>query len=376
MDFTSNKEPSAADKPTETTSSGLDLESAIESQRQDKQPGQNPNVEKNFSLISLAGIGVVVGNVWPALGGSLQTSIYNGGAPGVIYEYVASSICYFTVATVIAELSSALPSSAGVHLWASITPGRKHGKIVGYLAGYWNCFAWIFAVASITCISLCFGNRIIPLLNIAGLLVILLGATTTIVICATMVNTQDDNPGPASNHDVWVAWEANIGYPDGFVFVAGMLNSAFAMGTPDAAVHLAEEIPNPGKNVPKAIAAQGLLPSDWAFVSYCKRSARIDLAADNSLYLEPVCHVWSDLVDSCSSQRNALFKAPRPYQLQAAHALGEHPSHYCPRDPSGADLPREQHGIQRLRGEFHLVLQLLLCCRAAAASLQPRPAAV
>lgn len=72
-----------------------------------------------------------------------------------------------------------------------------------------------------------------------------------------MVNTEGRSS--ASSHDVWGSWEADIGYPNGFVFTIGMLNGAFAMGTPDAAVHLAEEIPRPSINVPKAIATQYIL---------------------------------------------------------------------------------------------------------------------
>ncbi|KAF7563308.1 hypothetical protein G7046_g817 [Stylonectria norvegica] len=249
----------------------------------------NQKLEKNFSLVSLASIGLVVGNEWPALGGSLLTSIANGGAPGVIYEFIAVSLCYFTVAAVLAELASALPSSSGVHLWASIPSGRRCGRVVGYLAGYWNCLAWVFAEASISCIAgnicvemyaqmhpgfvaqrwhvfvcyllvtwlacavVCFGNSIVPRLNVAGLALILLGALTTIIVCAAMLSK---GTGPASTETVWATWSADIGYPDGFVFIAGMLNGAFAMGTPDATIHLAEEIPRPEIKVPKAIAAQ------------------------------------------------------------------------------------------------------------------------
>lgn len=38
---------------------------------------------------------------------------------------------------------------------------------------------------------------------------------------------------------------------DGFVFLMGMLNSAYAVGTPDCVSHLAEETPNPRVNIPK-----------------------------------------------------------------------------------------------------------------------------
>lgn len=63
-------------------------------------------------------------------------------------------------------------------------------------------------------------------------------------------------PGHASSSFVWTEWSADIGYPNGFVFVAGMLNGAFSVGTPDTTTHLAEEIPYPQRNVPIAILCQ------------------------------------------------------------------------------------------------------------------------
>ena len=39
--------------------------------------------------------------------------------------------------------------------------------------------------------------------------------------------------GHATTAFVWTEWYAEIGYPNGFVFAAGMLNGAFSVGTPD-----------------------------------------------------------------------------------------------------------------------------------------------
>ena len=113
----------------------------------------SPALDKNFNLISRAGIGLVTGNVWPALGGSLLASISNGGAPGVLYEFIAASLCYFCIAAVISELASALPSASGVLLWSSVTAGKTYGSAVGYFAGWWNALAWVFAEASMSSIS-------------------------------------------------------------------------------------------------------------------------------------------------------------------------------------------------------------------------------
>jgi choline transport protein len=44
--------------------------------------GHAQELSRNFNLLSLAGVGLVVGNVWPAIGGSILVAIFNGGPPG------------------------------------------------------------------------------------------------------------------------------------------------------------------------------------------------------------------------------------------------------------------------------------------------------
>ncbi|KAL9624309.1 MAG: hypothetical protein Q9160_001556 [Pyrenula sp. 1 TL-2023] len=71
--------------------------------------------------------------------------------------------------------------------------------------------------------------------------------------------------GHASHSAVWTEWQNATGWSsNGFVFLAGMLNGAFTIGTPDGATHresavlleFAEEVPNAKKNVPKGIACR------------------------------------------------------------------------------------------------------------------------
>lgn len=124
---------------------------------------------------------------------------------------------YWFVAASIAELASAVPSSAGVYQWATMTGGPRWGRVCGFFAGYWNWLAWILGTASmtsilantivqmyalmhpnfvaerwhvfvvyivytwITCPAVCFGNRAMPYLNHAGLFFIVAGFFITIV---------------------------------------------------------------------------------------------------------------------------------------------------------------------------------------------------
>jgi hypothetical protein len=41
--------------------------------------GHVQEVDRTHNLLTLAGVGLVVGNVWPAIGGAILTSLFNGG---------------------------------------------------------------------------------------------------------------------------------------------------------------------------------------------------------------------------------------------------------------------------------------------------------
>ncbi|KAK3116715.1 hypothetical protein LTR53_002624 [Teratosphaeriaceae sp. CCFEE 6253] len=254
--------------------------------------GHVQEVERNFSLLTLTGVGINQGSTWGPAGAAIVIALYNGGPAGVLYEFIVVSVCYWVVAACIAELASAIPSAGGVYHWASVTPGPRWGRIVGFYAGYWNWLGWTLGGASIAsvagnifvqmyaahhpdlvvqpwhiflasviiawlaCFLVCFGNRLMPHLNGIGIFITVAGVFITIIIVAAMPG-HGGRPAHATSAFIWSEWQdTGLGYPKGFVFVAGMLNGAFAVGTPDAVTHLAEEIPNPGLNIPKAIALQ------------------------------------------------------------------------------------------------------------------------
>ena len=159
-----------------------------------------------------------------------------------------------------------------VYHWATITGGR-HGRVIGFFAGWLNFLAWIFATAAtvqidaamltsmyalfhpdytvarwhvfvayiillgISFVLLLFANKILPFVEALGGFLVLLGCFVSIIICAAM-----------SSHNtasfVWEDWQNVSGYEsDGFVFLLGMLNGAYALGGVDVISHMAEEVP-------------------------------------------------------------------------------------------------------------------------------------
>ena len=220
-----------------------------------------------------------------------------------------------------------------------MTGGPKWGKSLGWFAGWWNFFAWVFGAASVslilanqvltmynlfhpdyvperwhvfvvyvimtwTCaLTVMFANRGLPTINNIGLFLILAGVLTTILICAIMPSTT--HSGHATNAAVWTVWSNNTGWSSGFAFLAGMLNGAYAVGTPDCISHLAEEIPSPRSNIPKAILAQmatGFLTGLFYLIAL-SYSINDFSAVLSTTYLNPLGEVY---VQATNSRAGAL----------------------------------------------------------------------
>lgn len=202
-----------------------------------------------------------------------------------------AGLFYLVITTSLAEMASALPSAGGVYHWASVTPGKKAGRVIGFFAGYWNSFAYSFGAASLAavageaivgmyslhhlefepqrwhvficyiivvwlcCAILLFTNRLLPkITNVLAFLVI--GGWFVSVLCVAILPSQGGR-SHASTHFVWKDWQNLTGYSSNvLVFVLGMLNGSFSIGTPDCSTHLAEEIPRPERNIPKAMFTQ------------------------------------------------------------------------------------------------------------------------
>ena len=152
-----------------------------------------------------------------------------------------------------------------------------YGRVSGWFAGWWNFLAWILGltgtaqIVAAQCVSMyalfhdgfviqrwqvfvayliciwagclvtLFANRALPTIESIGGFLVVAGFFVTVLVCAIMPHFKG---GYASTEFVWREWQNQTGYTsNGFTFCLGMLNGAFAVGTPDVITHLAEEIP-------------------------------------------------------------------------------------------------------------------------------------
>lgn len=199
----------------------------------------------------------------------------------------------------IRQFSSSVPTAGGVYHWATIAGGPRWGRMIGFFTGWINFYGWMFDLAALLQITanvsvnlyvvyhqstyvyaawhvyvayllitwLCvaivvFVNRVIPHTQTAGMFFVVVGGIVSIIVIAAMPKQH------ASNYFVWGSFKENniTGWQDGVAFLLGVLNGAFTIGTADAITHMAEELPHPKKDLPKAIGLQIGLGFLYAFV--------------------------------------------------------------------------------------------------------------
>ncbi|KAJ4393144.1 hypothetical protein N0V93_002351 [Gnomoniopsis smithogilvyi] len=260
--------------------------------------GYKDQLKRQYSLLGLSGIAITVDNAWIALGSSISVSIANGGPTGLIFGLIVAASYYSIIGLGLAEFSSSVPTAGGVYHWATIAAGPRWGRMLGFFTGWINFYGWMFDLASLLQITanvsvnlyvvyhqstyvynawqvyvayvlitwLCvvivvFANRLVPYTQKLGMFFVIVGGLVTIIVVAAMPARH------ASNTFVWNSFQENniTGWSSGVAFLCGVLNGAFTIGTPDAITHMAEELPHPKKDLPKAIALQIGLGFLYAF---------------------------------------------------------------------------------------------------------------
>ncbi|KAL4919222.1 amino acid/polyamine transporter I [Aspergillus aurantiobrunneus] len=215
----------------------------------------------------------------------------------VLYGLITVTIFYAFISASLSELASAVPSAGGVYHWSTVVSG-KYGRAAGFFTGYLNACAWLLSASSMSSVLgneavamyllrnpgvewqswqvfivfqivlwmctgiVCFGNRYLPLLNRVALVLSMGGLLVTIIVLAAMPRGRY-----ASNTQVWrTYYNETGGWSDGICFLSGLLNAAFAVGTPDCISHLSEEVPQPERKVPQGIMLQLLTAFLTTFV--------------------------------------------------------------------------------------------------------------
>ncbi|KKA27577.1 hypothetical protein TD95_001426 [Thielaviopsis punctulata] len=249
------------------------------------QMGHQQELKRHFSTLSLIGLASTTTISWTGLGLALITEINAGGPGAVIYGFILVTILQCFLGASLAEFVSSYPTAGGMYHWiAAVAPEQWSGTL-SFLTGWFSVSGWIFTTAStnlmyaqilmalaalwhpdyviktwqtflvfqalniLTSAVVMFGNRAIPALNRFSLFYLQIGwivVLVTVVACA---------PSYRSADFVFRTWINNTGWENNVVcFITGLVNPLYSLGGLDGITHITEEMPNPSRNAPLAIA--------------------------------------------------------------------------------------------------------------------------
>ncbi|KAI5809786.1 choline transporter [Peziza echinospora] len=245
--------------------------------------GYVPELRRNFSTLTLLGIGFSLTNSWFGISASLVTGISSGGPIVTVYGIAWIALVNGCVGITLSELASAMPNSGGQYYWAQeLAPPEWANFLayctgaIGWAGGVFTCASTALAISSglmgmiqinnptlvierwmvwvtyqifnfIAFLFNCYG-RILPTVGSVFMYISLCSFTViTITVLAKSKTKQ-------SARFVFADFRNETGWASGgMAFIMGLINPNWSFSCLDSATHLAEEVLNPERVIPIAI---------------------------------------------------------------------------------------------------------------------------
>ncbi|KAJ4245742.1 hypothetical protein NW762_013866 [Fusarium torreyae] len=264
----------------------LDLKAPMQSDElRLAQMGHVQELKRHFGLLSLIGLASTCTVSWTGLGLGLITEIGAGGPGAVIYGFILVTILQCFLGASLAEFISSYPTEGGMYHWIAAVAPRRWTGILSFLTGWFSVLGWTFTTAStnlifaqvvmalialyhesleiktwqtfivyqglnlISAAVVLYGNKIIPALNRFSLFYF---QVAWVVVMVTVVACAPTHRDPEFVFKTWInntGWKNNV-----ICFITGLVNPMYSLGGLDGIAHITEEMPNPTRNAPLAIA--------------------------------------------------------------------------------------------------------------------------
>jgi len=240
-------------------------------------------LEKRYSLLSVVAFAFTTTNSWVAFASGLAVPLACGRGPGIIYGLIVGGIVMAVIGIGFAELASAFPSAGGqYHIVYMVFP-RSVRRVASFFTGWvtiiyimaalascnffvassildlvalwtdtytvesWHTYLLHVALCLVAFLATSRFPRVIGQLGVAIFFLSLTGFVASMVTLLAVA--KDKQPGDAVFRD----YENVSGWSDGWAMIIGITSCLWAYSGVDGPTHLAEEVPNPSRNVPIAI---------------------------------------------------------------------------------------------------------------------------
>lgn len=245
--------------------------------------GKKQELKRRFGFWSLLGFATAELIIWESILSLLSLGFTNGGPAGLLNGYFISWFSSCSIYLVISELASMAPISAGQYYWVYMLAPEKLKVFSSYIIGWLTIMAWVATIATdaiyagtivqglmvmrdttyvgtswqgaLLAWAVIGSGLLINILTPAGLPkfeigVIIWHVAGFISIVAVLWTLSPH----AEASFPWTTTVNEGGWPtQGLSFLVGYIGNISIFVGADASVHMAEEVSNPAKNIPRAI---------------------------------------------------------------------------------------------------------------------------
>lgn len=302
-----------------------------------EQFGYKQELTRSFSMLQLIAMGIVTLTPCSAIANTLQAPLETGGSQLLVWGYIIVSVFTMIVAVCLAEIGAVFPLAGGPLSWSYQLSSPRYRALTSWYTGYFNIFAQIAfaASASFQGTVMILGmstlknpefmpDRFVYVLVSMGFIIfftltniffnkyhsdwslglLIYNVLTVLVTLITLLATLD------YRHDgkyIFTHYTNETGFSShGYVFILGLLQSAYTFTGYDGVTHLAEESTgDASKLIPKAlvtVVGSGIIYGFVFVIIICAV-----LGDAESLTSSPTGSAYIQLVLNCTKNDAALI---------------------------------------------------------------------
>ncbi|KAK5940756.1 hypothetical protein PMZ80_007173 [Knufia obscura] len=245
--------------------------------------GHVGELPRQFSAFSTLALAFSITNTWVGYAATFVTPLFAGAGPAIFWAPIVACIACFFITAGLAELASAFPSSGGQYHFAFMVAPEKHRAPIAFATGWLSSFAWLFTTASANlflaqvCVNLAtlynpeyvwtqwqvwmvysgfiilcaaiviFLPKLIPIGETMFFWASVLGFAVSVIVMLAVSDRKQ------SGSVVFTEWVNQTGWSDGTAFLLAVGQAMYGFLCTDSATHISEELPDPGRNVPRAM---------------------------------------------------------------------------------------------------------------------------
>ncbi|KAK1853742.1 choline transport protein [Colletotrichum chrysophilum] len=237
-----------------------------------------------FGLWSGISIGWLTLNVFGGMSFILFVGLSAGGIPAILYGFIGSSICVLCIIITFAQCAARYSTAGGAYHYATFLIPERYRRQCAYPLGWLNYCGWVLthaaccaivATLTLALVNLCqpefdvttrwqlflvylamvFGCCLINLFGLRGIPTLeLVGCWATVFVFVAYTIALLVKAPKATPHSVFVQTNNDTGYSStGFAILLGLFNSFSTLMGLDCPTHLAEEVKNPKKVIPRIL---------------------------------------------------------------------------------------------------------------------------